>query len=87
MAPSHSTPDKCKKTINQIVALIDTFDNKALLAYHDYLARMVTKDGITSEYRVHHTIVCQLMALKIQLQYERNQTNKITHYEQKEAHE
>lgn len=84
MAPSHSTPQQCAKTINQIIALIKSFDNNVLLTYHDHLARRITQKGVTAEERQQHAIVCQLMALKIQLQYERNQINMIAHYQGKE---
>jgi hypothetical protein len=41
MAPSHSTPESVSKTIQHIVFLIDTIDNKALLAYHNYVSREI----------------------------------------------
>lgn len=85
MAPSHSNPKQCAATVNQIVALLQSFDNKVLIAYHAMLARQVSVEGVTSEQREMYLIVCQLMALKIQLQNERNLQNELAHYKQKEG--
>ena len=87
MAPSHSTPEQCAKIIRDILYLVDSIDNKVLVAYHDYLARKVTYEGQSSEELQQHSVVCTLMALKIQRQFTRNQANLITHYQKKESAE
>lgn len=80
MAPSHSTPDSVSKTIQQITVLLNSIDNKVLLAYHEYLARVVTREGHSTEEGVHYASVCHLMALKVVQQVERNTRNVRDYY-------
>ncbi len=79
MSPSHSTPNQVSKTIEQIIFLIDTIDNKVLLAYHDYVAKQVRKPGYDYTLNNQYALLHHIYALKIVLQSERrNRANNST---------
>lgn len=71
MAPSHSSPEQVGKTIEQIIFLIDTVDNKVLLAYHEWLSRAVREHSHSGAYDAQFALLTHLFALKILLQNER----------------
>lgn len=76
MAPSHSTPEQVSKTIQQIIFLIDTIDNKALLAYHEYVARNIRARTSVSELDVEYDLLAHIFAFKVVLQNRRRELKK-----------
>lgn len=84
MAPSHSTPEQCHKTVNHIITLMDSFDNKSLLAYRDYVARSVTQHGYDGSLDNEYALLNHLIALKVTLQHQRNISNELKHFKDKE---
>ncbi len=73
MAPSHSKPEQVQTTINQMIFLLDTIDNKVLLAYHDYVASKVRDHSYSGVHDEQYAILAHIIALKIVLQNGRRQ--------------
>lgn len=71
MAPSHSTPAQVSKTIEHIIFLLDTIDNKVLAAYHDYVARKVRDNNYDGSLNNQYALLHHIYALKVVLQSER----------------
>lgn len=73
MAPSHSTPQAVAKTIKQIMTLVDSIDNKSMLAYHKYILRsIIAKDtAYDGEYDSELALLDHMLGVKVTLQSER----------------
>lgn len=84
MPPSHSTPEKCQKTLHQIITLMDSFDNKCLLAYRDYVARTVAQNGYDGVLDNEYALLNHLIALKVTLQNARNISNELKYRKDKD---
>lgn len=83
MAPSHSTPAHCSKTLYQIITLMDSFDNKSLIAYRDYVARSVAQHGYDGSLDNEYALLNHLIALKVTLQHQRNISNELKYLKEK----
>jgi hypothetical protein len=71
MAPSHSTPQQVSKTIDHIITLLDSIDNKVLAAYHDYVAMQVRKKDYDYSLNNQYALLHHIYAIKVVLQTER----------------
>lgn len=65
MAPSHSKPEQVAQTMKQIIALLDSVDNKVLIAYYEYLGAQMRRRGYLGEYDVEYSLLTPLFAWKV----------------------
>lgn len=77
MAPSQSNPEQVSKVIHQIVFLLDTIDNKVLIAYHDFIAAKVRSHAYTGMYDDEYALLQHIFGLKIVLQNRRRERQKL----------
>lgn len=77
MAPSHSTPQQVSQTMKQVITLIDSIDNKVLLAYYEYLGAQMRRSGYRGEYDVEYAMLTPLFALKVVQQNARRLSREV----------
>ena len=65
MAPSHSKPEQVSAVMKQIIVLLDSIDNKVLIAYYEWLGAQVRKKGYMGEYDIEYALLTPLFAWKV----------------------
>lgn len=77
MAPSQSTPQQVSNVMKQIIMLIDSVDNKVLLAYYDMIAKKVREHTYSGVFDTEYGIITHLFALKVIIQNERRKNGVV----------